>query len=98
MSSASERASRGARTGIGYSGTWSLTGTAAAGAGAPTIANALGYNLPGAALVGTANTIPQPPAGWSTNAAHSVVFTIQYSAATAGNAIQLQTLTVEELN
>ena len=98
LSSALNVPPAGHASGIGYSGTWSLTGTAAAGAGAPTIANALGYNLPGAALVGTANTIAQPPAGWSTNAAHSIVFTIQYSANTAGNAIQLQTLTVEELN
>ena len=87
-------------SGLGYSGSWALTGTAAAGSSAATIANTLGYNLPGAALLGAANTIPQPPSGWSTNAAHSIVFTIQYggTAATAGNAIQLQTLTVEELN
>ena len=88
----------GAHTATGFSGSWALTGASAPSSSASTISNALGYNLPGSVAIGIANQVSQPPVGWSTNARHIVVFTIQYSANTAANAIQLQTLTVEELN
>ena len=91
-------AGHGTSNGLGFSGSWALTGASALGAGASTIANAVSLNFPGAAMIGIANQVSQPPSGWSTNAAHTIVLTIQYSVGTAGNAIRLQTLTVEELN
>ena len=84
--------------GIGFSGSWALTGASALGMMASTITNALSLNFAGAAFAGIANAISQPPAGWSTNAPHTIVFTVLYALDTPGNAIQLQTLTVEELN